>query len=571
MMRYLVPTLTLTLIAGCSSDIPDRPTWFSDVQPIIRANCARCHGADPASVRIAGYRLDRHVAEDPDTTDAFDYGIKIVEHAVDHVEPSMPPDYVLTDRQQEILARWVATGSLKGERPNSSPRIELVEPVGLDENHQSMNITVRAWDDDLDALAVQLYAKDLSTGYTRTIGNLVGAGMRTQLLDVGSLAHKHTFEIFANVDDGYHAKPSDNEHVVVVVPELAVDHGLLGTAPDVRLIEPNAGGTHIGSLAIRWTATDPDVSDTGVPDALTIELALVPYADDGTPITSGIITIATNPPDGDTYTWQIPATVPTHDSFELPIPYKVRVTATDTLGEPRNVRSAESAVVLYIEQRATTMLGWANVEPTFATYCGTSMCHDKGGVGVAPEFCALQYQRGNDTTACDATDVGIYERRSDVLARISVDDMPPPGKPRPSASERTQLIEWLRADAPFTSGGTPPTFSWSAPTVTQTTYPVIISWSARDAEGLTSGELQSTEVMGSCSNDNCCASINAAAQTWTTLSDPMAKVSLAGATTWSGTLQVTLPIKPGKYHCIRGVVVDTSSLRDERVNAAGLR
>ena len=55
----------LVLVAACGGSVPSNPTYFSDVQAILRANCDRCHGADPSDPK-ARY-LDQCVPVLPDT------------------------------------------------------------------------------------------------------------------------------------------------------------------------------------------------------------------------------------------------------------------------------------------------------------------------------------------------------------------------------------------------------------------------------------------------------------------------------------------------------------------------
>src|SRR5665647_1266062 len=116
MTRLAVVSVLVSVIgslAGCGDGLPASPTYFTDIQPILRANCVRCHGADPVDPKIAKFRLDRYVKGDAATFDAWDYAqgttqdpAPMIRVAVDQESPAMPPDYALTDRQRDILARW---------------------------------------------------------------------------------------------------------------------------------------------------------------------------------------------------------------------------------------------------------------------------------------------------------------------------------------------------------------------------------------------------------------------------------------------------------------------------------
>ena len=92
--------LSFLLLGGCGSDgdggAPEAPTWFADVQPLMAAQCASCHGATPISDAVSDFRLDRYVKNDDSTFDAYDYRELIVAHAVDRLEPAMPLGILLT-------------------------------------------------------------------------------------------------------------------------------------------------------------------------------------------------------------------------------------------------------------------------------------------------------------------------------------------------------------------------------------------------------------------------------------------------------------------------------------------
>ncbi len=103
----------MLLAAACGDGTPSEPTW-ADVQPILMANCARCHGGeDPIGGGPATFRLDL-----PYGTSKADAQLQVYGAAVmaDFVvaraceEPTMPPiGPKLSGRQCEILARWAAS------------------------------------------------------------------------------------------------------------------------------------------------------------------------------------------------------------------------------------------------------------------------------------------------------------------------------------------------------------------------------------------------------------------------------------------------------------------------------
>ena len=380
----------------------------------------------------------------------------MVRVAVDHEAPAMPPDYSLSDRQREILARWIEQGAPKGTRDNRAPQIELVAPAGVTTADQTLDLTIRAWDDDRDGLVVQLWAHDLATSEAEDVplGAAVGGGPRTVSIDTGALASKHDFEIYAMLDDGFSDDPAQNRTRVTLIPRLAVDHGVRGTAPTVTLVAPNGGDTLIGSADIAWTATDPDAGDT-----LTIDLALLAVAADGSETVAAAIASAL--PNSGAYTWTIPTTIPATDGAGTPIPYKVRVTATDTLGMPPNTRSDASDTAVTVARSTTTTFTWDDVKPVFVTYCVE--CHGQPARTVSLESFRLDKYDASDPEPPANADLGVFETKGTVYQRmVAAKTMPPASGPQPSQAELDRVASWILGGAP--SGGGPmdqrPTFTW---------------------------------------------------------------------------------------------------------------
>lgn len=555
-MKHHAPLLLVACTVACGADVPDQPTWFTDVQPLLLANCARCHGADPIDLNVAKYRLDRYVKDDATTFDAFDYAMPIVQHAVDHELPAMPPDYELTSRQREILSRWFAAGAPKGTRENRSPRIELISPLEATTADQSIDTTFRAWDPDLDGLVVQLWAHDLTSGGDYPLGAQTGGGLRQLAIDSGTLASKHEFEIYAVLDDGFADDPALNKTRATLIPSVFIDHGARGTAPTVTLTAPNMGETLIGSTTITWSAEDPDAGDT-----LTIDLALVQVAADGTEVSA--TPIASAVANTGSYAWMIPSTIAARDAANAPIPYRIRVTATDTLGVPPNVRSDDSDLVVFVEHPVVTSFTWADVAPLMTRYCAE--CHGDPARTVAlDDFCLLQYARGSDPSQCEATDDGTYERRQDVYQRMSVTkSMPPASAPQPTQAERDLVASWVLGGAPLGTGPVDarPTLTWSAPGNTVldgTSGSVTLQWTAGDDAGLASEQIEFVKVgaANACSMPNACTSV-----AWPATPNVITMGALTGTTqqrmfTWmrpSGT-----GLGAGCY-CVRGTVTDSAN------------
>lgn len=575
-MRHLLVPRLLSLVGalgvlglGACSELPSTPTYFDDVQPILQANCARCHGAEPWQTSIAGYRLDRFVRNDTTATggtaeDAFERAASILDVACAGDASIMPPGAPLPARQQDILRLWLEQGTsgsgadlvvapAKGTRSNTEPDIVVVNADAATTVDQTFAATVRAWDDDADGLIVQLWAHD-TTGILGDVplGAPVGAGQHAVEVDTGQLASKRSFEIYALLDDGFADWGTDgqnpNQTRRTLVDALSVDHGARGSAPTVRLQTPNGPDTLIGSTTISWFATDPDILTDG--DALTIDLALVV---DGTNTVAAEIATGLTMPNSDTgtYTWQIPATLSTATS------YRLRVTATDT--GAKNTRSDLSDGVLTIAQPTTTTYTWADAKQVFDRVCVS--CHGDPAKTVALDNWRIDAYDAADPLAQASSDLGAYEMRSQIYARfVQQQNMPPASASvRPTAAERELIGNWITGGAPegASSGDPAPTFTWTSVTK-PTTSTVQLVWSATDDTAVTSGTVE-YKVVATTPLTGCAG---AGTTGWTTV--PVAEATLAmPEPTWMATATWTLPAIPiggqPKYYCFRGVVGDGTS------------
>ncbi len=111
----------LLAIPGCNPSVPDTPTFEDDVEPILFANCVRCHRDPPQNG--APIRLDTFEAARDNS------GGIVTRVKLDRDDPRfMPPntELVLSDRQIEIIENWRATGSQAGPRSlvgTSKPKV----------------------------------------------------------------------------------------------------------------------------------------------------------------------------------------------------------------------------------------------------------------------------------------------------------------------------------------------------------------------------------------------------------------------------------------------------------------
>ncbi len=551
----VLAAILATSAAGCAEPAPDAPTWFADVQPILIANCARCHGATPWPAAPVGVRLDRFVPGDldPVTTDVFDALAAIQIRAVE--DRTMPLDYALPARQREILARWIASGAPRGDRGNQVPTATLVAPTPVPAQvDQELALTVLAQDLDGDALAVAIGVRDTTTGDTYPVAGGLGGGLGEVLVDTGQLASGRDVEVYAVVDDGFAEDPTGNQHEVVLVPALRVDHGVRGTAPTVRLLAPNGGETVLGETTIAWSATDPDVGD----EILTIELDLIRVATDGTGTVDR--NLARGLRDVASFAWD-PTGVPASDGAGA-IEYRVRVTATDTAA--RNTRSDESDATFTIAPAMVpTSLTWDDVKPVFVQYC--TECHGDMARTMALDNFRLDKYDVTDPAFPGDTDLGVYEQRAQVYQRlVSLQNMPPASAQKPSPTQRTMVGEWIVGGAP--RGGAPtdaaPTFVWTTPNdsaITRTTTgTVTLAWTTADPEGLTlTGAIEYAPLTATADQTARC---DATLTGWIALPATVT----AGSYVWMG-MPAPAPPRTSVYYCLRGTVRDPGGNATTRV------
>lgn len=546
--------LAALIVAGCASpEAPAAPTYFADVQPILMANCGRCHGASPASPAAGAFRLDRYVSGDTEAPDAFDYAEAIVRTAVYQQSPAMPPDYALSDRQKDVLLRWAEAGAPKGERDNVAPEAAL---TGIEDGavvDDAIEVELHGWDTDLDGLYVQLWARDRTDANAPDVplSAVLGAGTHAFTVDTGVLPSQHDIELVAVLDDGYADEPMQNRSIATLAG-LHIDHGTRGAAPVVKLLSPARGGTHAGELELAWSATDADAGDT-----LAITLDLI------TEETGAVRSIATAAPNRGALTWSVPADLDTSAH------YRVRVTATDASGNTRSDASAVTLGLAEVQPAMDRWDEWDEVRVLFVSHCGE--CHSEPARSPAIDYFRLDKYQLTDARPPATLDLGAFEQRALVLERLDRLEhhqegmMPPAYRDAPSEEDLAAMRGWLLAGAPLARDtNARPTFAWRAPVATQATGEVTLEWEAGDAEGLARGVIEYAQRPFSIANG--CADLRFA--TWTPIDD--ARFTTAGATTWTRTFAWTPPPTDG-YYCLRATVTDLAQQTRVVVNPYGVR
>ncbi|HTJ45085.1 MAG TPA: hypothetical protein VL463_23415, partial [Kofleriaceae bacterium] len=103
-------TLSLVFLIACTS-APSTPTWQADVQPIIAANCIRCHGATPAYGAPQSFRLDvlEDSTNDPVTGLPIHGARTMYYRIMERVDDgSMPPELPLVGDAVDVIDNWAA-------------------------------------------------------------------------------------------------------------------------------------------------------------------------------------------------------------------------------------------------------------------------------------------------------------------------------------------------------------------------------------------------------------------------------------------------------------------------------
>ena len=163
----------ILLLAACA-DVPETPSFQTDVLPILAANCVRCHGYPAIGGAPPEFRLDSY-DEIEGVFGAAALASSIPPRLVDEAAP-MPPRFPLDDDQIAILENWARDPVRGAARPgNRAPSVVIED--GL----------VRVEDPD----------GDLVTGTLRS-GDFVVAPLRSGEQAIALPAG----ELVAHVDDG---------------------------------------------------------------------------------------------------------------------------------------------------------------------------------------------------------------------------------------------------------------------------------------------------------------------------------------------------------------------------------
>lgn len=431
MNRACTYALPLLALAGCL-DTPAEPTWARDVQPIVAANCVRCHGAVPSGGAPTTFRLDSYddvVGSDGQIVHGALAMAQYMAIRVDRVGAradgvtSMPPLFGLSDRQIEIINAWAIAGAPRGSSAsgNQAPAIALRSPLGETLLDGVMTIRYEITDPDRD-----LVIGELRAGPDRETSVQVGElhdGRGELAWDIGVLP-AGSYQLFAVLDDG--GGPAD-----IDLGSYEVVHADGNVAPTVEVTTPAPYALITESpLAITVRVADPD--PTAVLTA-TVELLRdderIMIAED-VAVTNGANIIS----------WDTTA-VPEAQGWVM------RATVSDGL----DARIA--AIPGLVVSRATTALrfGDPRIQNVLIQKC--SFCHNERHSipGLFQDLTSYE-----DYLDIDNGELvrGVSSRRGSIYRRIAVQRNMPPGSLALAGgelltdAERADLIEWLLGGAP---------------------------------------------------------------------------------------------------------------------------
>jgi hypothetical protein len=365
-MKLLAPASVL--LAACSADVPERPTYDEHVASILTANCVRCHGAPTAisegrnCVRVDAWERSPDPAdlcnEDQPTTAPLDQradvilgvrdaGAMIVRSVLDGTMPK--GDVSLSSRQIEILQRWMDAGFPR-RASNAPAAIELVTPPAsgavVDQRYDVKYIVS---DPDGDSVTWSLGWKGSTKSGTFASGLREGAG--TVSIDTSTLA-SGTYELVAELDDG------TTQVAVTAAGALTVPAGR-NAVPTVTVLSPNGGESFYPSqtVTVTWRGDD---------DGAQLRCDVVAVGAGTTvPIASGVVLA---PGAQGTASWILASAAPASD-------YRIRVTVLDD-GTPALGATDTSDAAFAVSPPPQQVSFSSQIQPIFTASCLGNACHD---------------------------------------------------------------------------------------------------------------------------------------------------------------------------------------------------
>lgn len=215
--------------SGCGDSAPATPTWARDVQPILAANCIKCHIAPPLDGAPEYFRLDSFEDVANDEGIIVSGAQALAPTIATRVEAEeMPPRFPLTSRQIDTLVAWFDQGAEKGgPKPgNTAPTMEATLD-SANETDGFLTIPYLVADDDFDIVLGSLSANGATD---ELITRELHSGSGEAIWDVGAVA-EGSYDLVATIDDG-------SVSVDVNLGSFDVAHGDGNTAPRIAFDFP---------------------------------------------------------------------------------------------------------------------------------------------------------------------------------------------------------------------------------------------------------------------------------------------------------------------------------------------
>lgn len=214
------------------------------------------------------------------------------------------------------------------------------------------------------------------------------------------------------------------------------------SVPRATLVSPN-GGEFAPTQAVRWLARDDDDDDR-----LSIDLELTRLDGEQQVVSTEVIASELDNVVGSeaaSFAWDR-AQVPIVEENNEPIPYLMRVIATDLAGNTASDESDESFTLL--DGTSLDNLDWDDISPILVAHC--TQCHGEPAASADIEFFRLDKYDQADTEAPANSDLGAKDMILRIQQRLlDQGSMPPFGSEPPSDLDKMRVQRWIDDDAPF--------------------------------------------------------------------------------------------------------------------------
>ncbi len=395
----------LALSSGaCAPATPGQPTWVEDVEPILMANCVRCHSAVPSSGAPSSFRLDRFEDNvlDQETirgAQSMSLYVSARRHDMPAVGPSLSP------RQEDILEKWASAPNQGTRAGNHLPTASLVTAIpGTVDADLHADILVEDADNDSVIGTLSLMASDGTTALSAPLY----AGRQQVDLDTATIVPE-TYTLNVDLNDGIADAPA-------TLGTISVLHSV-PTAPGVTIMSPttdNLIADRDSPFDVVFAVTDPDGSAVTADISVFSGTTSISIAS-GTQVTAG--------------TQHLPL-----DTTAIPqgSSWRLKITVTDGTSS-----TTATSGYFFVSHDAGGGLAYADVQDILTGVCG--QCHD--ALLTGPDFTSY---------------IDIYQLRGRAWRKVVLGrEMPPksldivvPMARELTEDERTKLGAWLFAGAP---------------------------------------------------------------------------------------------------------------------------